>query len=305
MIRGIVGRFFPRCLARARTEPSRIAFLYGAFAESPFPRPTQCEAKPLPACGSFRSRARVSPGPPARPHAKPRRTIPVHPGLGAAGEPRSGNKLPVCARIPRRFQKNRLFAATLPSLTGFPKSYAGESVPEMFGGRKPPRNVPSANEIRGLLQVPAGTADNSPAIHCRGGTGGRRQVPAGTTEGTGATILLSSLRDLEQTGPRPPAMNCRAIVCRPQGTFRMRGFGWRPQRDLPETRVPLPSPRGMPRPPLPSPTRWDFPRIPVSGRHRRLRGFVRLPVAASSRRARGPGFRRDFRSEPGRTGATL
>jgi hypothetical protein len=69
------------------------------------------------------------------------------------------------------------------------------------------------------LPVPAGTTDNSPAIHCRDRGPVRPRVPAGTTEGLPRRCLLSSLRDFAPPPDSTPAMNCRAIVCRPHGTM--------------------------------------------------------------------------------------
>ncbi len=87
------------------------------------------------------------------------------------------------------------------------------------------------------LPVPAGTTDNSPAIHCRDRGPVRPRVPAGTTEGLPRRCFLSSLRDFAPPPDSTPAMNCRAIVCRPHGTMaqKIRGImqsqsNFRPQR---------------------------------------------------------------------------
>ncbi|MCP4347811.1 MAG: hypothetical protein GY795_20100 [Desulfobacterales bacterium] len=67
-------------------------------------------------------------------------------------------------------------------------------------------------------KVPIGTADNSPAIHCRVSGITLCQVPSGTTE---IALLLPSLTGLDRLRHSDPAMNCRAIFCRPYRDFEV------------------------------------------------------------------------------------
>ena len=54
----------------------------------------------------------------------------------------------------------------------------------------------------------------------------KQQSPVGTIERSPLRVFLSSLRDSGQTGPRPPAMNCRAIVCRHLGTVTQKNLDY-------------------------------------------------------------------------------
>jgi len=78
-------------------------------------------------------------------------------------------------------------------------------------------NLSKLGEVPPEYPCPAGTSDNSPAVHCRD----RRPWSVAQSRRDGRnTGKVPSLRDSGIRHHSDPAMNCRAVICRPCGTWR-------------------------------------------------------------------------------------
>ncbi len=98
-------------------------------------------------------------------------------------------------------------ASNQPRTPGFQPTNPGPDRPrDSLGGIKP-GGIAGEHPLFLDPTVPSGTADNSPAIYCRGCRVGIRQVPLGTTEIKGPAMGLPP--DLQETGNAPELLRLK------------------------------------------------------------------------------------------------